>query len=205
MNKNFRRLVVDTVEKCHNHNFKFVLTPELLNVHSKEDATAGYVCDDEMLFIVSTAEHGWEDVFVHEAAHLDQYIEKNPLWFDQHLQNHDPWDFSDRKDDKLSKRIFQTLLKLEIDCDLRAIEKIKKYKLENILSIDEYIQIANVYHASYYYFWKYKCYFHTDHTPHIKEHLLKEFSSKKIEGYKSSWKERVLLGKYLKKHHISLS
>lgn len=205
MNSSFKRLVRDTLDKCIEHKFAFYLSPNGLNLDNANDATEGYVDDEDMIFAVSSEIDGWEDTFVHESAHLDQYIEKSPLWFNKILKKYNPWEINKHPNDVITKEVFKRTLELEIDCDNRAIKKIKEYGLEKLIPISEYIRIANVYHASHYYFYQKKCFFHKNRLPHEEQEILDRFPKNKLLKFEESWKPRAHLSSFLNEHHVKLT
>lgn len=89
----------------------------------------------------------WIEVFVHETCHVDQNIER-PKWFsstERALQKISDW--LEGKEVEGIWRAIKSVQAMEHDCETRAIEKIKKHKLE--INLKEYIQKANSCLVSY--------------------------------------------------------
>jgi len=99
----------------------------------------------------------WFPVLMHESSHMDQYIENDPTWVNNlGLEQTDKWiDGDDGVDLNIISEEIRTSMDVEINCEKRTIEKIKKFNLEDILDIDEYIQKSNAYIL--FYLWMKKC------------------------------------------------
>jgi hypothetical protein len=92
----------------------------------------------------------WLPVLVHESCHMDQWSEGLPIWKETENMRYNIFgDFLKGKRCILKEahKCMDILKKVEIDCEIRSIEKIKKYKLP--INIKEYIQKANAYIFSY--------------------------------------------------------
>lgn len=88
----------------------------------------------------------WLPVLVHESCHMDQWEQNEPLWKKSENQKYNifgDWLIGKRCNKEQAYKCINVLKELELDCEKRAVEKIKCYKLP--LSIKEYIQKANVY------------------------------------------------------------
>lgn len=163
---------------------------------------AGWVSTKE--FVVYTKLDNFLSVFVHEASHLDQLLDKTSLWHHPHLRDgrdeFDIWNTLLRKRHPIKcKRAWKKTCELEIDCDKRAIKKIKKYNLP--INLNEYIRWANSYHSSYYYFYKFNCFYDVNYIPYEDDNIKQLFTDKKILDIEEIWKENKQLGEYIKKHH----
>ena len=92
----------------------------------------------------------WLPIFVHESCHKDQYLEDTDIWnkkigneydaleiFDMWLEHHV------ELEQQQLKSVLDIIVQVELDCELRSVEKIQKYNLD--ININEYIQKANSY------------------------------------------------------------
>jgi len=89
----------------------------------------------------------WLIILLHESCHMDQWIEQVPEWTENiGMDNIDRWLSGDNNVDmkKIDEEIRTSML-VELDCEKRTVEKIKKYNLDSIIDIDEYIQKSNAY------------------------------------------------------------
>jgi len=119
---------------------------------------SGYFDDEDNVLAVATdrPEQEWFEIFIHEYCHFEQWSEKYPLWDECYLDDGSEvldlvmQDF--RGEIKLSpKKIAKYLdmaARIEKDCEIRALDKIKTYKLLNNPKM--YAKKANSYIAFYY-------------------------------------------------------
>jgi formyltetrahydrofolate synthetase len=78
---------------------------------------------------------------------MDQFIEQVSSWTENlDLKETDKWLEGDNNVDmeRVSNEI-KTGIQVELDCEKRTVEKIKKWGLEFVVSVNEYIQKANAY------------------------------------------------------------
>lgn len=88
----------------------------------------------------------WLLVLIHESSHMDQFIEKVPEWTNNiGLDETDRWIHGKEGDMELIHREIKTGIDVELDCEKRSVEKIKKLGLDSIINIDDYIRKANAY------------------------------------------------------------
>jgi hypothetical protein len=148
---NIGEFLFDTIEKAREHNIKIILDP------NKVEFTPGYECsglfdadNSELIVNINKPQNLWLPVFVHEVCHMDQFIEDCEIWKNCYIKNNDVsgildmWlqhivDLNQTQLDEVTNKI----LDLELDCEKRAVEKIKKYKLD--ININDYIKKANAY------------------------------------------------------------
>lgn len=87
----------------------------------------------------------WFPLLAHESSHMDQWIE-NKKWYDQlelaygSMEN---WLLGNRVGRKELQKAFIKIIEGELDCEKRAIEKIKKWGVQ--VNLDILIQKANAY------------------------------------------------------------
>ena len=116
---------------------------------------SGYFSGDEPELVVACAieTSKWMPILVHESCHRDQFTERSPLW-DQTVfikgVEYDPlllmgnWltkviELGPRK----VKEVLTACAALELDCEMRSVQKIEDYYLP--INTKEYIQKANAY------------------------------------------------------------
>lgn len=202
-NRGLNALINDVIQKCAYHGFQITFKP---NTHRNVGADGGWICDKNREINIYTGDKsymGWIEVLLHESCHLDQYLDQSKLWFDPLLLKYSIYDY---KKCPVKNRfdLFVKTTQLEIDCDIRALNKIKRYQLNRVIPIREYINSANIYHASHYYFYKLKCFYDGVHSPFASSKIIKMFPSNRILSIEESWKERPILERYLKKYHATL-
>lgn len=92
----------------------------------------------------------WLPIFAHETCHMDQWLEKSPLWLDaDDFKILDSWLGGTLYPKEKIVNFVHKVISLEADCERRTIEKIKKYNLP--IDIKWYASRANAY--LYYYQW----------------------------------------------------
>jgi hypothetical protein len=92
----------------------------------------------------------WFPIFIHETCHKDQFLEKSDEWTAKIQKDYDSeliFDMWVARAIELKKHQFgpvlQQIIDIELDCEKRAVYKIKEYDLP--LDVEEYIQKANAY------------------------------------------------------------
>lgn len=148
--------ISDTVKLCTDNNVKFTLINK-----NKVEAAKGIYCNGyfladgsklELVVACKKSMREWLPILVHESCHLDQYL-SNPAKFsmdddtgciDEVLQGI-----------KIPNKRFKSAIgkckRLELDCEKRSADKIKKYNLP--IDYNEYVQRSNLY--IHFYNWVY--------------------------------------------------
>lgn len=195
----FQKLVSDTIETCVEYGFSINLA-----YRNSVESCGGFVDDSRMKFAVATKRPYWREVFLHESCHIDQFVEEEPLWHDPLLAEKSFVDL-DLHTEEDSEDVFYRTMLIEHDCDRRAIEKLKSYKIsKKHICPQGYIQAANCYHASYFYFWKYSCFYNPKHIPYHKQYLLDLFPDDQLLSPEEKWKEYPLLDNFFQKYSTPL-
>lgn len=157
---NIRRFKADLRAQCKKHNIKLKLihAPTINYVGNAKIQVSGYFDSDAMELAVATdkAPNEWLEILIHESCHLDQYLDDNDFWNDSFIDDVDSSAILDlwlnkriELNPKQIKDVVKKIIDLERDCDLRAIEKIKKYNLDSIIDLRQYTRKSNAYHLSY--------------------------------------------------------
>jgi len=145
------KFIFDLINKAKEHKIKIILDPN--KVEYSEGSEVSGLFDSENLEItvgINKSVDEWLPILVHESCHMDQYIENCKAWVDTSIKNFDAGTILDMwlehlvelNPDQLSI-VVDKVLEMELDCEKRSIEKIKKYKLP--IDITEYTQKANAY------------------------------------------------------------
>ena len=92
----------------------------------------------------------WLPTFVHESCHKDQCVERAACWVDNYFGDLDSMGLIElwlEKYVELSPqqkmRYFSASILVELDCEVRSVDKIKQWNLP--IDTDEYIQKSNAY------------------------------------------------------------
>lgn len=157
MDMSIDSFLTDTVSKAAQNGTKVILAPTAY-VRADRLPCSGFYASAEGLIkcAVNRPVTSWLPVLVHETCHMDQDIEQCYEWvhcFDNTGdRTHDFFEWLNGNMELTTRRLnFVTALArdLELDCEKRAVRKIKKYNLP--LNIEEYIKKANSYVFSYNY------------------------------------------------------
>lgn len=147
-----KQFLNDLINQCLKHNVTLRLENKHQIAYGKGIKVGGYFSENEGNLIIAIGTknvlNNWLETLVHESCHLDQYLEiknfKNALI---HFNNIDLWLSGKRFKKEDIKKSFKVVKKYELDCELRTIEKIEKYKLP--INLDVYKQGVNV-HIHFY-------------------------------------------------------
>ena len=132
------------------NNIKLVLSPE----KGVKFSEGGILCNGYFDDITSTLACAlgkdvsqWLVILLHESCHMDQWVEKVTEWTENAgMDNIEKWlNGDDSVNMKNIDNEIRTSIIVEVDCEKRTVEKIKKYGLDSIINIDEYIQKSNAY------------------------------------------------------------
>lgn len=129
--------------------------------------------DSRAVLAYSVGEKSEEEILgllAHEFAHVNQYIEFSNLWIDS--SKFLIWDeyFKSEKF-KLSKvkKVWEQIVKLEVDCEKRVLDLIDKFNLP--INKERYIQKANAYLFFYTYAFLYRKWYNK--APYEVENIVK--------------------------------
>jgi hypothetical protein len=125
-------------------------------VYAKGDpmGCTGYFDEDEMTLCVSNKNNRkrFVSVLLHESSHMDQYLHDKYLWekcnpgytiFFQWLEGD-----TDVRREVLEEAV-QDIIRIELDAEKRAIDKIAKYRLGSFIDKALYIRQTNAYLHGY--------------------------------------------------------
>lgn len=162
--ENTNKFISDLKQICEKSNIELDLVEEKNIQLSDNICVQGYFddgSDEQGKPILKCAIGGeintWLPILIHESCHADQWIENDPTWLQSDkLINIDNWlEGQDLTDGVLNESI-SSAIEIELNCEKRTVEKIKKYNLDSIIDIDTYIQKANSYLFFYLYVKKYR-------------------------------------------------
>lgn len=148
--ENVCAFVCNEIKKCEQLDFE-VLMPNKMFVHCGTLKTNGYFDQPRKQLAVAVGKpmEQWLDTFVHESCHKDQYVEHSKLW-GQTVRGCDPFTVVEMWLNEVVElkelpkyQMIMSMLRLELDCEKRAVKKIRKNKLP--INIKTYTQKANSY------------------------------------------------------------
>jgi len=191
--------------KKHGIKLKLINSATIPYIDNTNIQVSGYFDTMNMELAVAKGKDlvEWLEIIIHESCHLDQYVENCEVWnsnsyFDTDVSAIvDLWlsNIIELKPKILSEMI-NKIIDLERDCDLRAIEKIKKYKLDDIIDLKRYTQKSNAYHLSYIAVKKLRKWNKPNKAAYQVEEVLNSFSNIMSKKYTITDKQFKLLKKY---------
>lgn len=196
----------DLKKKCKLHGIKLKLInkPSITFSATSNMQISGYFdsYNNELAVAIKKNTIEWLEILIHESCHLDQCIENCKVWKNN---DHDGIDASTLIDLWLGKKIdlnklqlnsmINLIIELERDCDIRAIKKMKHYKLQDIIDIPTYTQKSNSYHLSYVAVKKLRRWNKPMKSPYMIEHVFKYFSKNMSNKYTLTDKQFEVLKK----------
>jgi hypothetical protein len=149
----YKPFVKSVKRKCKYHKINFMLCPAKWVIFTEDfkEECSGYFDDKYKSLVVSCGKpvSDWMPVFIHESSHLDQWVH-DKRWKSWEQMCIDFWEYM-AGNKMLNKaqvnKLVDVMIELELDCEIRSVEKIKKWALP--LNIAEYIKKANIYVYSY--------------------------------------------------------
>lgn len=168
-------------ELAQKNSVQFTLNPDTHIVYpTTKDLVNGYMVEfpkKELAVATGKPLDLWLSVLVHESSHLDQLLEKSNYWCDSYVSG-TTFEIVDivmlwiegkiELNDIQLNNYIKLSRNIELDCERRTVEKIKKFSLP--LNISEYIQKANSYIFFYTAMKKTKAWYIPNKEPyHIKE------------------------------------
>lgn len=137
----------------------------------------------------------WLPILLHEFSHAVQCINQEKVWLENKLpdgkEHGDILDMysNDRGVDKeTAANSAQKVIQVELDCEKKVVELIKKYKIEDLIDIKEYIQKSNAYVLFYHVFLQEKKWY-KDKAPYEIKELYSQLPDYFLEDYSQISKE----------------
>lgn len=151
MSDSITQFIMDVINDCSAHGVSLNLIPsKKLKIDIGE--LSGLWDENSKTISVAVHTDDWVKVLAHEYGHFCQYKEGK---FSSDEENEAFNDIDDWLENKIELTEVQVDEKIkmiqdcELDCEKRATELIKKYKIDKDINITKYIQRANAYVLSY--------------------------------------------------------
>lgn len=149
----YKPFIASVKRQCKTYGIELVLAPSrdvVLTDDFSQDCS-GYFCDRDKALVVACGKpfKDWFEILVHEFCHMEQWKTDNrwERWTDACGKTWE-WMAGDIIMNKTQLRnVLDEMVELEKDCEMRAVEKIRKWGLP--ISVQKYVQKANVYLYSY--------------------------------------------------------
>ena len=151
-----RKLIKDTYKIAKANDIEIRLVKDKFVFEDWDKAklfgSGGYFDSDNRILAVAIEkrESRWLSIFVHESCHMDQFLSNSRAW-EKYSPGHTLF-FNWLQDNKSVKKeqleqAAQDAIRIELDCERRSLEKIKKYNLD--LDEIDYIRGINAYLHGY--------------------------------------------------------
>lgn len=140
--------------QCKIYGIELVLSPSN-NVVLTDDFSencSGYFCETDKALVVACGRpfKEWFEILIHEFCHMEQW-KSDERWSKWNDNTGKTWDWL-AGNVMLNKtqlsNMLDLMVELEKDCEMRAVEKIKKWELP--INLTRYVKKANLYLYSYY-------------------------------------------------------
>jgi hypothetical protein len=150
----FKPFIASVKRQCKTYGIELVLSPSR-NVVLTDDFSqdcSGYFCDRDKALVVACGKpfQEWVEILIHEFCHMEQWKNDDRWnkWTDA-CEKCWSWLSGESIMNKTQlMNVLDVMVELERDCEIRAVEKIKKWNLP--ISVQKYVQKANIYLYSYY-------------------------------------------------------
>lgn len=150
------KFIEDIKKKAKKHGVEVIIRNNpLVKLEGEEVYCAGFFCSETKQLVVGKQPKEADTIglLAHESCHMDQWIEDNFLW-EKLAIGYDLF-FSWVEGHKIIKRehleeAIQDIIRLEKDCEQRAIKKMLKYNIK--IDYDKYRRRANAYLYAYLFF-----------------------------------------------------
>jgi hypothetical protein len=149
----YKPFIASVKRQCKTYGIELMLSPSRTVVLTDDylQDCSGYFCDTDKALVVACGKpfKEWFEILIHEFCHLEQW-KTDPRWKKWTTACGKTWEWmaGDNIMNKTQLRnVLDDMVELEKDCEMRAVEKIRKWGLP--VNITQYIKKANVYLYSY--------------------------------------------------------
>lgn len=149
----YRPFIASVKRQCKQYGIELILSPSKHVVLTDDflQECSGYFCDTDKALVVACGKpfEEWFEILIHEFSHMEQW-KSDARWNDWNDATGKTWDWL-AGNIMLNKtqlaNMLDYMVELEKDCEMRAVEKIKKWGLP--INLTRYTKKANVYLYSY--------------------------------------------------------
>lgn len=162
-NKDVQAFIDYVHSSLRKYKINLILSLETATIGKNQ--ISGYFDDGSKELLVCINEPNWIETLVHEFCHFLQFKEQDPIYtsLDQDGSNYisELWDWLDGKLEFISTKrkneAFRKIIAMELDCERRSVEMIKRFKLP--VNLEDYEYVAFVYIHFYNFCKKYRTWF----------------------------------------------
>lgn len=151
--QDFKPFLNSVKRQCKTYGIELVLAPatNVVVMDNFKEQCSGYFDGDDKILVVACGKpvDKWMEILVHEFSHMEQWKsdERWSKWDNAAVKLWSWMDNSAIMNKKQLSNVLDDMIELELDCEMRSVELIKKWHLP--LNIPQYIQKANIYLYSY--------------------------------------------------------
>ena len=149
----FKPFMASVKRQCKTYGVELMLSPSKQVVLTDDyvQECSGYFEDTEKVLVVACGKpfNEWGEILIHEFCHMEQW-KSDPRWKGWTDAAGKTWEWMSGDiimNNTQLRNVLDRMVELEKDCEMRAVEKIKKWGLP--ISITQYVKKANVYLYSY--------------------------------------------------------
>lgn len=151
--------IADLRKKCEEKGIKLKIENRPGIPYTDDDSMMvnGYFDEDNKVLACAVGKdiEFWLTILIHESSHMDQFLESDPSWTNLlGLDQTDAWLAGGEGNPEEMEKEIKASISVELDCEKRSVEKIKKWGLDSIVDVVEYTQKSNAYILFYH--WMYK-------------------------------------------------
>ena len=149
----YKPFMASVKRQCKQYGIELMLCPSNSVVLTDDFSQncSGYFCETDKALVVACGRpfHDWFEILVHEFCHMEQW-KSDERWNKWNDNTSKTWDWL-AGNIMLNKtqlsNMLDLMVELEKDCEMRAVEKIKKWGLP--INLTRYVKKANLYLYSY--------------------------------------------------------
>ena len=153
------RFAADTQTKAHRRGVAITMLPteSVLYGTQQDIRVSGYFIDRPLVKLcvgVGGDFDRWMPILLHEACHMDQWIENDPTWSEAFLDGREATDWLDdwtrsriELNDERKQDVIRRAMLVEMNCEQRVVKAVARYGIP--MDVESYIQKANAYVFSY--------------------------------------------------------
>jgi hypothetical protein len=149
----YKPFIASVKRQCKTYGIELMLAPSktvVLTDDFSQDCS-GYFCDRDKVLAVACGKpfKEWFEILIHEFCHLEQW-KTDPRWDKWTDACGKTWDWMGGgviMNNTQLRNVLDDMVELEKDCEMRAVDKIRKWELP--VNITQYVKKANVYLYSY--------------------------------------------------------
>jgi hypothetical protein len=150
----FKPFMASVKRQCKTYGVELMLAPakKIVLTDDFEQECSGYFDSDEKVLAVACGKPfiEWFEILIHEFSHMEQW-KTDPRWEEWHDYTGHTWGWLSGEKimnkSQLAKAL-DKMVEMERDCEMRAVEKIRKWELP--IPINRYTKKANTYLYRYY-------------------------------------------------------